>query len=394
MRSLVDRLQRLGIASRADLAKSLGMSQATAGKIVDTLIGLGVIEEVDPETRQQRNAVSGENGPARMGRPARMLCLNRSTPRFLGVELGVSRTALALLPFGLDDPDCWTHCIETPDTPAEWLVLLEQIAPDITTTQIWGVIVSVPGIVDEREGRVLFSPNLHWTEAMDLTEVFRGIWKVPVALVQEERALALGHQYADAKGEDFLLVDVGDGVGGAAIASGRLYATPLSISGELGHTPVLGNRRPCGCGAQGCVETLLSKRGLLQSYCEAHGLGETTWDSLLEHIRQNGVEPWLAVTLDSAAAIVAGALNVLGLRRVIITGRLNQLPESVLEHLSRQIEKGTMWARVGQIEVESAPRRRMAGLVAVGIERFVLPMAVREKRRKVESEMHRSYDAY
>ncbi len=56
--------------------------------------------------------------------------------------------------------------------------------------------------------------------------------------------------------EDFLLVDFGEGVGGAIIVEGKPLANPLPISGEIGHTPVPGNRRPCGCGAVGCMETL------------------------------------------------------------------------------------------------------------------------------------------
>ena len=51
-RSLVARLQRLGVASRADLAKSLGMSQPTAGRIADELLEIGVVEEADERSRE------------------------------------------------------------------------------------------------------------------------------------------------------------------------------------------------------------------------------------------------------------------------------------------------------------------------------------------------------
>jgi glutamate synthase (NADPH/NADH) small chain len=42
-RALLRRLQKLGVASRAELAKSLGMSQPTAGKIVDELIAADAV---------------------------------------------------------------------------------------------------------------------------------------------------------------------------------------------------------------------------------------------------------------------------------------------------------------------------------------------------------------
>jgi predicted NBD/HSP70 family sugar kinase len=170
-----------------------------------------------------------------------------------------------------------------------------------------------------------------------------------------------------------LLVDFGEGVGGAIIVNGTPLANPLPISGEIGHTPALGNHRRCGCGALGCVETLVSVRGLLESFLAANPQVENSWAALGAHIARQGIEPWLAPALDAAAVAIAGALNVLGLRQVIITGSLTELPPAVLAHLSRAIENGAMWARFGKVECLSAPRRRTAGLVAVGIDRLVVP---------------------
>src|SRR3954463_2607473 len=89
-RALLDRLHRLGTASRADLAKSLGLSQPTAGKIVDELLAMGVFEEVT--TKEDRVA----NPRSKAGRPARMLRLNRSKAHFLAIQLGIQKTSLAL----------------------------------------------------------------------------------------------------------------------------------------------------------------------------------------------------------------------------------------------------------------------------------------------------------
>lgn len=367
-RALLGRLQRMGQASRADLAKSLGLSQPTAGKIADELIELGVLEEIDGEE------IAGQaDSPAKLGRPGRMLRLNRSEARFLAIQLGVSETSLAALPVGAEPEDHWAVQVRTPGSTEEWVRQLRSAAARIQQKSYWGVLVSVPGILDEPAGRVLFSPNLHWTEKADLPELVRRVWEAPVALVQEERALALGHQYVDPEREDFLLVDFGEGVGGAVIVAGKLYANPLPISGELGHTPVLHNPRVCGCGAVGCVETLVSTRGLLQSFTEVHRKARNSWTALAGWVAERGVEAWLAENLDAAAVVIAGALNVIGLRHVIVTGSLTELPPAVMEYLSQAIVKGAMWARFGEVEVESAPRRRTAGLVAVGIDRLVLP---------------------
>jgi predicted NBD/HSP70 family sugar kinase len=374
-RTLLGRLQRMGVASRAELAKSLSMSQPTAGKIADELLELGVLEEVNGENGTIRSAgTRTTDASVKLGRPGRMLRLNRSEPRFLAIQLGVSETSLAALPVGVDQEDHWTAQVRTPGSAEDWVKQLRVAAGEIEPQEFWGVLVSVPGIVDEKAGRVLFSPNLHWTEKAALPKVIQHIWSAPVVLVQEERALALGHQYLNPESEDFLLVDFGDGVGGAVVVGGRLYANPLPISGELGHTPVLGNKRPCGCGAVGCVETLVSTRGLLQSHAAAHPQTPKTWSALRSAIMGNGMEPWLTRTLDAVAVVIAGALNVLGLRHVVITGSPAELPPAVMEYLSGGIVRGAMWARFGKVEVESAPRRRAAGLVAMGLDRLVLPM--------------------
>ena len=205
---------------------------------------------------------------------------------------------------------------------------------------------------------------------------------MPVELVQGERALALGHQSVDAKEEDFLLADFGECVGGAAIVSGRLYTSPLPLSGELGHTQVLGNRRRCSCGAVGCIETLVSKRGLIQSFASEHHSAWPSWESLQEAVAAHGTPRWLARTLDATGDVIAGALNVTGLRRLILTGILTELVPSVVEYLSKAITRGALWARFGELSIETAPRRRAAGLVMVGIDRLALPME--EKGRKDE----------
>ncbi len=371
-RALIRQLQKAGLASRAGLARSLGMSQPTAGKIVDELLAEQILEEVVlPESRG--------NGAAQLGRPGRQLQLNRSQPSFLGIQLGIRKTQVMELPLGATDdgdgPASFELAYQATKPAADWERELRAAAKKLRAKKFLCVLLSVPGVVDEVAGRILFSPNIHWSERIDLPAIVQRVWDAPVLLVQEERALALGHHVNNPEHEDFLLVDFGDGVGGAIIVSGKPLASPLPISGELGHTPVLGNRRKCGCGAIGCVETLVSVRGLLESFTAAHPRKQKDWAALRGHIIEKGVEPWLARELDAAAVVIAGSLNVLGLRRVIITGALTELAPAVLEHLSGAIGKGAMWARFGEVECLGAPRRRTVGLVAVGIDRFIAPEA-------------------
>ena len=367
-RTLLGRLQRMGQGSRAELARLLGISQPTAGRIVDELLEAEVLEELNEPCPPAE--IGKHNG--RLGRPSRILRLDSKHPRFIGIQLGVTETSLAALPLGIGNDDHWDATFRTPASPEDWVAeVVRAVAAKAACKNLWGVLVSVPGIVDEKAGRILFSPNLHWTEKVDLPGLLGKVWDAPVLLVQEERALALGHHAAVPEDEDFLLVDFGEGVGGAVVVGGHIYSSPLPISGELGHTPVLGNWRPCGCGAVGCVETLISTRGLIQSFALAAPQAPHTWPALVQHIAEHGVTGWLSEALGAAAAVIAGAANVLGVGRIIITGSLTELAPSVMAHLEQAVVKGSMWARFGKVQCLSAPRRRTAGLVAVGIDRLV-----------------------
>lgn len=379
-RTVISLLFRLGSASRADLAKAAGISQPTAGKIMTELLELGILREAG-SAAEHAGDLNGRSSP-RLGRPGQLLRLDNRRPRFVAIEFGVSETRVAALPVGVKLQDEWAFTFRTPQSGEAWLKQLRGVASQVKKQQLWGVLISVPGIVDEAAGKVLFSPNLHWLESMNLPEVVREIWGLPVLLVQEIRALALGHLAAEPGGEDFLLVDFGQGVGGAIVLDGKLFSHPMPLSGEVGHTPVPGNERCCGCGAVGCLETLVSERGLLESFNA--GRRSAPWATLVQSVRQRGLEPWLQKNLSATAKVIAGALNVLGVHRVIVTGLLTELPGAV-ERLSRELKAGAMWGRFGEVICHQATRRRAAGLVAAGLDRLVLPTGEQNLKSQVNA---------
>lgn len=371
-RMILRHMVQVPSAARGQLALAAGTSAVTAGKIVDELLEQGVLEEVDLQ-----------RAVARPGRPGQNLRLNTRLVRFVLVQVGVAHTRLAVAALGAAADLPWAAEIPTAATAAEWEKTVAAVLADIVPapghegSALWGVLVSLPGVVDEDAGRVLFSPNLHWSEGVDFRKVLGGMLSVPVELVQEIRALALGELAHSPEHRDFLLVDFGHGMGGATIIGGGLFQSPLPLTGELGHTPVPENTRPCGCGAIGCVETLLSRGGLFKSIQElpasAGPAGRAySWDIVESHIQARGLEPWLQKSLQIGAAAIAGAMNSIGLGHVVITGTVTGLSEEIRQFFSSEIRRGLMWAKFGPATIEFAPRRRMHGLINVGIERLVV----------------------
>lgn len=374
-RRLLRALLRRSVATRADLARAVGLSQPSAGAIVDELLTAHILEIVpgsEGQTRALRDGIKTTTGTTcRIGRPGQLLRLDRTRLRFLAVELGVRHTRLARLPVGCEDRD-WEVAVPTARSPGEWVKRLAQAIKPWSGQPMEAVLISVPGVVDEGGGKVFLCPNLRWVEKTLLPDLLSTVCNAPTLIVQEIRALALGHLAAHATSGDFLLVDIGDGVGGAAVIDGRLFESSLPLSGELGHDPVWGNKRDCGCGAVGCVETLVSRRGMLASFIATRHPAPHTWAALIRDITKHGVPPWLRDALDALAIAIAGALNILGLRRVVVTGATSELPPAVTAHLSQAVIAGAMWARFGEVTCEAAPRRRIAGLVSAAIERILL----------------------
>lgn len=363
-RVLFASLLRGADGSRAEIAKRVGLSAPTVGKVADALIASGLIEEYD------------DPGSQGVGRPGKLLRLSRSTTPIVAVQIGVRHTRVSALPVSGPVDDRWRVQFATPRRFKSWTDRLGVAAKSLHVARPWAVMVSVPGVTDEAAGRVLLSPNLHWLEKANLADAIGRTWRAshpPVCMVQEIRALAMGHAAAESAAGDFLLVDFGEGVGGAAHLNGRLHEGSLPLSGELGHTPVAGCARPCGCGAIGCMETLLSRGGLIASAGSALPGKVRSWSSLVRHVRKAGVEPWLDESLNSGAIVIAGAMNVLGVRQVIITGSLTELPDVVISRLHDAIERHAMWARFGTVVCRAAPRRRAAGLIAAAINKVLMP---------------------
>ena len=360
--TLLEQLLHRQAANRAELAKATGMSKPTTGKIIDDLVHAGVVEEI--------KLVDG--GRPSVGRPGKQLRLATGRARFVVMELGVEWTRIAALPPAPPEQERWEVQFKTPTTANAWLERVVQSAEKIDIKRPWAVVVSTPGVVDERTARVLLSPNLHWTEHADLPWMLRQVWPAPIGLVQEMRALALGELGSRPDGDDFLLVDIADGVGGALMLGGRPYQGALPMSGEIGHTPIPGNTRLCGCGGRGCLETLASERGLIQSLRESKAPGSTFADVV--RATEQELPPWMRTTLDAVATGVGAGLNIYGVRRAVLVGRITELPATVTDYLIGAIQRASMWSRFDAVAVTLSPKRRARGLLVAGIHRFVMPV--------------------
>src|SRR6266496_942086 len=138
--------------SRADLARHSGLQRSTVSVITEQLI-------------EERWVTEGANGHTPRGRRPRFLHLNKERVGIIGVNIRPAMTTVALadldghfvaqesLPTGLD-PKAFIAKL----TPL--VGKLSGIRPEICCE---GIGVSLPGRVDLNSQRLVFAPNLCWT---------------------------------------------------------------------------------------------------------------------------------------------------------------------------------------------------------------------------------------
>nr|WP_281179471.1 ROK family protein [Streptomyces megasporus] len=188
--------------------------------------------------------------------------------------------------------------------------------------------LAVPGIVDETEGRAVYSANLGWRD-VPLRESLAKRLNAPAASIavgHDVRAggLAEGRIGAGAGVDRFLFVALGTGIAGAIGIDGRVEPGAHGGAGEIGHVTVRPDGPACGCGRYGCLELFASAAAVGRAWAEAGGgPGATAADAAaaVEAGDPRAVTVWREA-VDALAEGLVTALTLLDPRVLIIGGGL------------------------------------------------------------------------
>jgi predicted NBD/HSP70 family sugar kinase len=141
----------------------------------------------------------------------------------------------------------------------------------LTTRDLLGIGIGVPGLTSFHSGVVHFAPHLpDWSDVplgSRLSERLGAlVWVDNDSHVQAlaERYFGLGQD-----GGEFVSVQSGMGLSAAFYLDGTLYRGPRDTAGEIGHMIVQEDGRLCDCGSWGCWETIASVTWLVDEACRA-----------------------------------------------------------------------------------------------------------------------------
>ncbi|UWD83942.1 ROK family transcriptional regulator [Curtobacterium flaccumfaciens] len=299
-----------GLLSRAEIARSLGLSRASLTRAMRILVSQRLVVEVGTDVR------------GATGRPSELLQVSSGQWEFLGIKLTRDRLYAAVTDLGGRVLALHEEGID--DTAAESLA--EQITAVLGRLRaahpaICAIGVSLPGDVMVRAG-----------ESVVAASVFLGWHEVPFARMLEERTgiatftandvhalTAKEHWFGAGAGRgSMVLVTVGEGLGLGLIANGQVSTGEHGRLGRIGHLPVLGGGPDCGLGHAGCASSYLPSPVIVRNA----GHEGKTYDQVVE-LARDGDEAALAAFEDAGRALgvlLATAVHIADPAAIVLTG--------------------------------------------------------------------------
>lgn len=316
--------------SRADLARRLRVTRGMVTSLIDELL----LEEAVYE---------GATVDAPRGRRPKMLYVRTRDRLVIAVDIRFSRTYVMVTDFAGTTIALETfETITQPEDLVRELVtcIRRMLATHGKSGLCEGIGLVVPGMVDQRTGRVLNAPQLGW-RSVDIRDALATGTGLPVHIENAPVACAMAQMWLGQRGgnapSDFVYLTVSDGVGAGVVVNGEVVRGHGGTAGEFGHIPIDLNGPQCLCGARGCLEAFTSNLATLSRYL-GHELSPATTRALLHESgltindlisrARSGDDRALDALLETARYLgvgIASLINALNPSQIVVGGEITEI---------------------------------------------------------------------
>jgi glucokinase len=238
--------------------------------------------------------------------------------------------------------------------------------------------IGAPGWLKPREGVVVVAPNIPGWRDVPITRIMSQALDLPAKLENDANLYALGEWLSGAGrgSNNQITLTLGTGVGSGLILNGKLWVGCFTSAGEIGHIPLGPSATAiCGCGRQGCLETVASARGMarvaknwLESGRETIYIGapEAINTEVMKSLAKKGDPLSLEVFKEAGRAlgqILSGVFNLLSLERAVIGGGGAGAFEFIRQTLLEVLGAHLVTAQIDEIQVVQGQLGTKAPLV-------------------------------
>ncbi|PLW76565.1 ROK family transcriptional regulator [Cohaesibacter celericrescens] len=321
----LDVLLKKGPMSRADLARELSITRATASSLVSALVGAGFLAENSEVSEERSN---------RTGRPSIQVALRPQHAIFLGAYITVGRITLSAIDLNANvlavDVKDYKHKIATAEHVAEILAkrVQEFTARLPSLDRIRGLNIAVPGLVDLSD-TIIRAPMLGWQNVAFKQMVQRHLPDIRVEkLDNDANAFAFEELYmgkrADMREAVYVFIDAG--VGGCLVCNGEILRGASGYAGEIGHIIVGEHGYFSPTNVEGTFESYVARGAVLERHKAYGGQANSIFEFITkfeagEEAAQNTLKDW-SYHLGRGIATITSVLNP---ERIILGGAVARL---------------------------------------------------------------------
>jgi glucokinase len=276
-----------------------------------------------------------------------------SAASFLGIDLSGPTMRAALVTAA-------GEVIERREGPIEADKLVPKIAEVVRELrsahpEIAAIGVAIPGLVNRQTDRVIASRDLPSTVRDELHSEFMDATGLRVEIENDANAAAYGEYIVGAGrgSRDMFYVTIGEGIGGAIILDGKLWAGASGFAGEVGHITIDADGIECECGNMGCLETVASGPNIVRRANERlHRDGTSSLSRLainknftaadLAHEAKNGDDFSMMMIERTGKYIgtgVASVLNLLNIEKIVLGGGVMDAGELILNPIIQEARR-------------------------------------------------------
>jgi predicted NBD/HSP70 family sugar kinase len=347
--------------SRADLARISGLQRSTISLIVEDLIeGHWVLE--------------GPTGRLPRGRRPTFLRLNDDRV-IIGVDIRPLQITVALADVnGKFTSQEVMPTASNPKAAVDGVIArIQRLLRSCGEKKVEGIGISLPGRVEPGTGRLVFAPNLKWTE-FDIADAVQKATGFDVEMENAANACVLAAVWFDhIESRNLVVVTVSEGIGTGVLVNGRLARGFSGMAGEFGHVALDTGGLPCSCGSRGCWEVYASNRAALRYYFESSAQSGLNFQDLLSLADQG--DPRAAKALETMAQFLGRGMRMIvaGLdpEQIVIIGDLtrswHRFGPVIQAEVQAQILSGGVAPKL--IPVHEDGMARLRGTVALVLQK-------------------------
>lgn len=361
--------------SRADLARVSGLQRSTVSLITEQLI-------------REKWVIYGPLGRLPRGRRPTFLRLNERRA-ILVVDLRPEITTFAVS--DVNGKFLSQQEVPTPPNPVaavtKFAAKIRQMIESHPDLVFEGIGISVPGRYNEARERVVFAPNLKWSE-FDLRQPLEKELGIRVELENAANACVLAEVWFGhaEKTRDMVVVTVSEGLGVGIFSDGHLVRGLNGMAGEFGHVPLDLEGPGCSCGGRGCWEVYASNRAALRYYHESATAGDGPSFRDLLSLAESGDSLALKALDRMAHALGRGTrMIVAGVapEEIVFVGEFTRMWRRLAPVIESEVAAAMLAGQPPRVRPAAAEPSiaRLRGAVALVLQKHFGPVTATEIRR-------------